>query len=62
MIDIPRDREGRFEPVIIPKHQSRGMSIERLVISLYAKGMSVSDIESEMAEIYRLASLLLPSL
>lgn len=54
VIDIPRDREGSFEPVIIPKHQSRGMSIERLVISLYAKGMSVSDIESEMAEIYKI--------
>ena len=55
VIDIPRDREGSFEPVIIPKHQSRGMSIERLVISLYAKGMSVSDIESEMAEIYKIS-------
>lgn len=53
-MDIPRDREGSFEPVIIPKHQSRGMSIERLVISLYAKSMSVSDIESEMAEIYKI--------
>ena len=55
VIDIPRDREGSFEPIIIPKHQSRGMSIERLVISLYAKGMSVSDIESEMAEIYKIS-------
>lgn len=54
VIDILRDRTGRFEPVIIPKHQRRGMSIERLVISLYAKGMSVSDIESEMAEIYKI--------
>ncbi|KAA6334449.1 hypothetical protein EZS27_009576 [termite gut metagenome] len=54
VIDIPRDRDGSFDPVIVPKHQSRGMSIERLVISLYAKGMSVSDIESEMAEIYKI--------
>ncbi|KAA6312887.1 hypothetical protein EZS27_036251 [termite gut metagenome] len=54
VIDIPRDREGSFDPVIVPKYQSRGMSIERLVISLYAKGMSVSDIESEMAEIYKI--------
>jgi len=51
-IYIPRDREGEFEPVIIPKHQSRGLSIEKLVISLYAKGRSVSDIEEEMKEIY----------
>jgi transposase-like protein len=39
---------GDFEPVIVPKYQSWGLSIEKLVISLYAKGMSVSDIESEM--------------
>lgn len=52
VIAVPRDREGEFEPVVVPKHQSRGLSIEQLVIYLYAKGMSVSDIESEMHEIY----------
>lgn len=52
IIEVPRDRQGEFEPVVVPKHQSRGLSIERLVISLYAKGMSVSDIEEEMKEIY----------
>ncbi len=52
VIDVPRDRCGDFEPVVVPKHQSRGLSIEKLVISLYAKGMSVSDIEEEMREIY----------
>ncbi len=52
IIQVPRDREGDFEPVAVPKHQTRGLSIERLVISLYAKGMSVSDIEAEMQEIY----------
>ncbi|MFR9546965.1 MAG: IS256 family transposase [Rikenellaceae bacterium] len=51
-ITVPRDRKGDFEPTVVPKHQSRGLSIERLVISLYAKGMSVSDIEDEMNEIY----------
>ena len=51
-IEVPRDREGSFEPVVIPKHQSRGLSIERLVISLYAKGLSTSDIEDELREIY----------
>ena len=53
-IEVPRDREGNFEPVIVPKYQSRGLNIEKLVISLYAKGMSVSDIESEMHDIYGL--------
>lgn len=52
VINVPRDRNGDFEPIVVPKHQSRGMSIERLVISLYAKGMSVSDIEEELTEIY----------
>ncbi|MDR1459441.1 MAG: transposase [Bacteroidales bacterium] len=51
-ISIPRDRLDEFEPIIVPKHQNRGLSIEKLVISLYAKGMSVSDIEEEMKEIY----------
>jgi transposase-like protein len=53
-ISIPRDRSGEFEPIVVPKHQSRGLNIEKLVISLYAKGMSVSDIEEEMKEIYEI--------
>lgn len=52
IVTIPRDRNGEYEPIIVPKYQSRGLSIEKLVISLYAKGMSVSDIEAEMKEIY----------
>ena len=54
VISIPRDRKGQFEPIAVPKHESRGLSIEKLVISLYAKGMSVSDIEEEMREIYEI--------
>ena len=54
VIEIPRDRNGEFEPIVVPKHQSRGLSIERLVISLYAKGMSVSDIEDELRDIYKI--------
>ena len=52
VIQVPRDREGEFDPIVVHKHQFRGLSIECLVISLYAKGMSVADIESEMQEIY----------
>ena len=51
-IQDPRDRNGDFEPGAVPKHQSRGLSIERLVISLYAKGVNVSDIEDELRDIY----------
>ena len=54
VISIPRDRNGQFEPIVVPKHKSRGFSIENLVISLYAKGMSVSDIEEEIRELYEI--------
>ena len=54
VISIPRDRNADFEPIVVPKHQSRGLSIERLVISLYAKGLSVSDIEDELRDIYKI--------
>jgi transposase-like protein len=54
VISVPRDRNGLFEPIIVPKHESRGLSIEKLVISLYAKGMRVSDIGEKMREIYEI--------
>lgn len=53
VIEVPRDRNSSFEPIVVPKHKRQSTSIERLVISLYAKGMSVSDIESELQEIYK---------
>lgn len=52
VIEVPRDRQGSFEPVIVPKHQSTATPVENIIISLYAKGMSVSDIEQELQEIY----------
>lgn len=54
IIKVPRDRKGEFDSIVVPKHQSRRLSIERLVISLYAKGMSVSDIEDELRDIYKI--------
>lgn len=54
VISIPRDRNGQFEPIAVLKHKSRELSIEKLIISLYAKGMSVSDIEEKMREIYEI--------
>jgi transposase-like protein len=49
----PRAERGvRAGYSIVPKHQSCGLSIEKLVISLYAKGMSISDIEEKIKEIY----------
>ena len=51
-IAVPRDRDSSFEPIVVPKHQSTATPIENIIISLYAKGMSVSDIEDELQEIY----------
>jgi len=39
-IEIPRDREGRFEPQLIPKHQSRWTGFDDKIISLYSRGMT----------------------
>jgi len=51
-INVPRDRNGTFEPKLIPKHTRTKSGIETLIISLYAKGMTVSDIEQQLIEIY----------
>ena len=54
VISILSDRNGQFEPIAAPKHESRGLFIEKLVIFLYAKGMSVPEIGEDMREIYEI--------
>ena len=51
-IRVPRDRDASFEPQIVPKHSRLAKGIESMVISLYAKGMSNSDIEEQLRELY----------
>ncbi|MCW2752456.1 MAG: family transposase [Aeromicrobium sp.] len=51
-VDVPRDREGSFEPRIVPKHQRRLTGFDDAVISLYAKGMTTGDIAAHLAEVY----------
>tara|TARA_B100000497_G_scaffold104695_1_gene120529 strand:+ start:78 stop:1277 length:1200 start_codon:yes stop_codon:yes gene_type:complete len=51
-LKVPRDRDGSFEPRIVPKRTTKTTGIENLVISLYAKGMSNSDIEEQLREVY----------
>jgi transposase-like protein len=54
-IDVPRDRNGDFEPKILPKNQtSISQDMESKIISMYAKGMSTSDIEDHIRDIYGL--------
>ncbi len=51
-LDTPRDRAGTFEPQIVPKGARRLDGIDKIVLGLYAKGLSVRDIQAHLAEIY----------
>jgi putative transposase len=52
-LKVPRDRNGDFEPKLVKKHQtSLTGEIEEKIISLYAKGMTVSDVDRQIREIY----------
>jgi putative transposase len=51
-IEVPRDRDGSFEPVIVAKRQRRLSSIDEIVLSLYARGLTTGDIAAHFAEIY----------
>jgi len=52
-IDVPRDRNSTFDPKVVPKRKhSISDKVEDVVVSLYAKGMSVRDIEEQIKEIY----------
>lgn len=46
-VEVPRDRNGEFEPKLIPKYQRDVSGIEEKVISLYARGMSTRDIDNK---------------
>ncbi|MCV6599940.1 MAG: IS256 family transposase [Alphaproteobacteria bacterium] len=71
-LSIPRDRNGSFEPQIVPKHKRVIDKIEEHVITLYSKGMTVRDIQDTLKEIYgidvdkstisRFTDLLLPKI
>jgi putative transposase len=52
VIEVPRDRNAEFEPLIVPKRQKVIDKIESVVISLYARGMSTRDIEQQIKDIY----------
>ena len=51
-IESPRDRDGSFEPVIVPKRKKDVSAIEDKVLAMYAKGMSQRDISSTIEDIY----------
>ena len=51
-LDIPRDRNGEFEPQIVPKYQRDISGIEEQIISLYTRGMSTRDIHDQLHDLY----------
>src|SRR5262245_45820553 len=51
-VEVPRDREGSFEPQIVPKHQRRFAGFEDKIVSMYARGMSTREISKHLEEIY----------
>ena len=51
-IEIPRDRHGSFEPQLIPKHQTRWTGFDDKILSLYARGMSVREIQGHLEDMY----------
>src|SRR5690554_3987088 len=51
-IEVPRDHHGIFEPQLIPKHQTRWTGFDDKIISLYARGMTVREIQSHLEGMY----------
>ena len=51
-IEIPRDRHGSFEPQLIPKHQTRWTGFDDKILSLYARGMTVREIQGHLEDMY----------
>src|SRR5215216_3349678 len=51
-IEVPRDREGTFDPQIVKKRQRRLTAVDEIVLSLYAKGLTTGEISAHFAEIY----------
>ena len=51
-IDIPRDREGGFEPILIPKHERRFTGFDDKIVAMYARGMTIREIQGFLDDQY----------
>jgi putative transposase len=51
-VEVPRDREGSFSPVVVKKRQRRLGDVDKIVLSLYGKGLTTGEISAHFAEIY----------
>ena len=52
IIDIPRDRNGEFEPIIVKKGQTRFEGFDGKILSLYGRGMTTRDIQDQLKDMY----------
>jgi transposase-like protein len=48
-IEVPRDRDGSFEPILIPKHERRFTGFDEKIIAMYARGMTMREIQGSCA-------------
>ena len=51
-IEVPRDRAGSFEPILIPKHERRFTGFDDKIVAMYARGMTVREIQGFLGEMY----------
>lgn len=51
-LNMPRDRKGEFDPQIVPKHKRNITGLDEKILSLYAKGMTATDIKEQIKELY----------
>jgi len=51
-LDVPRDRNSTFDPIVVPKHQRMSARIEHAILTMYSRGMTVRDIEETIKEMY----------
>lgn len=51
-IEVPRDRNAEFDPVVVPKHKTISGKIESAIVGMYSRGMTTRDIEEQIREIY----------
>lgn len=52
-IEVPRDREGTFEPQIVAKHQTRWTGFDDKIVSMYARGLTTREIQMHLEEMYK---------
>lgn len=52
-VEVPRDRDGTFAPILIPKHERRFTGFDDKIIAMYARGMTMRETQAFLAEQYR---------